>query len=151
MIEYLDEVLGMIPRYKASGVYALLVGGISLRKPVGQVNERTGDGYTYGLASLAMPLKMLKECCHANGLVFLTNECGFDTLSDSPTCCGTDGLDGFRVNKCNLSYDYEQYVTPAMRHSGSAQVFRSGCRDSRFKDMTFIDVLRQFDRGGSMD
>jgi len=149
MIEYLDEVLMMIPAYTASGVHALLVGGISLRRPVGKIDQRSGDGYTYHVESLVPSLVAIRECCHDNNLVFLNNECGLDYLSDSIICCGTEGLEGFNVNKCNLSFSYEDYVTESMKAEGSAQVFRSGCRDSRFKYRTYIDVLRQFDNQGN--
>jgi len=149
VVESLDELIGMIPAYRSSGVYALLVGGVSLRRPVGSVTERVGDSYTYPSQSLEQPLKVIRECCHANDLVFLTNECNLESLSDSITCCGTEGLEGFDVNKCNLSYEIENYVTPSMMMAGSAQVFRSGCRDSRFKYRTFIDVLRQFNSQGN--
>jgi len=149
MVEFTDELIRMIPAYKASGVYALLVGGISLRKPIMDISIRTGAGYTCPPDLLRPPLREIRDCCHSNGLVFLTNELECGDLSDSTTCCGCEGLEGFKVNQCNLSYEFEKYVTPSMSMMGSAQCFRSGTRDSRFKERTYLDVLRQFNADGN--
>jgi len=149
VVEYLDELLLMIPRYKASGVYALLVGGISLRRPSGSISYHIGDGYVQSDNAFHQSLVMIRQCCHDNDLVFLTCESNAMDLSDSLTCCGCEGLEGFKVNQCNLSYDFEKYITSSMSMTGSAQCFRSGTRDSRFKERTYLDVLRQFNADGN--
>ena len=149
VVGYLDELIAMIPAYKSSGVYAILVGGISLRRPLGNINVRTGDGYVYRGEVLHEALETIRDCCHANDLEFLTCESESADLSDSLTCCGCEGLEGFAVNKCNLSYDFENYVNDTMKLEGTGQVFRSGTRDSRFKYSSYIDVIRRFYHDGN--
>ena len=93
MIEYLDDVLKMIPRYAYSGVYGMLVSGISLKHKSGLVNLWHGDGYIYDPDVLRDSMIVIRECCHDHGVQFFTNEFHSYDLSDG-SCCGSGGLFG---------------------------------------------------------
>jgi DNA repair photolyase len=91
MIEYIDEILDMIPAYASSGVYGVLVSGMSLPSRYGLINQWHGNGYVYPSDVLRGYLIQIKECCHENGIKFLTNEYESYDLSDG-VCCGSGGL-----------------------------------------------------------
>lgn len=94
MIEYIDEILDMIPSYSCSGVHSILVSGMSLPRKYGLINEWHGNGYCYPADVLKDYLVAIKECCRFNDVGFLTNEHDFRDLSDSHYCCGQGVFNG---------------------------------------------------------
>lgn len=94
MIDYVDEILDVIPAYASSGVHSLLVSGMSLPSKYGLINEWHGNGYVYPADVLKDYLVAIRDCCHSNDVGFLTNEHDFRGMSDSHSCCGQEVFNG---------------------------------------------------------
>lgn len=123
----LDDVLEWIPRYAAAGVYGLSVDGMAWR---GQWIEAGLTEWFSGC--MVHPFEELKEhylrikaCCHEHGLRFYAADNRLRFLSDSRTCCGCDGVEGFWVNRSNVNYYPNIRFTSNMERSYTGGVFRS--------------------------
>ena len=111
------------PRLKAAGVYGICVALIEQpRKLPPHLIVKTGKYYSYHPMLRDLVYKQIREKCHKNGLVFLTND--WPILSDSLECCGTEGL-GWEPNLCTTVRHFLAPETYAERPC--QQVPGTGC------------------------
>ena len=63
---------------------------------------KIGGDFCYPLPRLRHDFEAIKAECHRYGLKFYSGENRLRAMGDSMTCCGIDGLPGFRPNEYNL-------------------------------------------------
>lgn len=127
------QIMEQIPKIADAGVYGIIFEAIKMQnKTAGMI--KNGADYIYPLEFLKKKFVELKNQCHKYGLVFLSGENRLRGMGDSLTCCGCEGLDGFRVSKYNLNYfvhnQEELEATPSMCKIGSSVCFRGIKQDS---------------------
>ena len=64
--------------------------------------KKIGGDFCYPLPRLRHDFEAIKAECHRYGLKFYSGENRLRAMGDSMTCCGIDGLPGFRPNEYNL-------------------------------------------------
>lgn len=146
------DILANIPRYAEAGAYGLIIEGYGAkRKQKGMIKQ--GNSYTFPLAQLAPMFKVIREECHKKGMRFFCGHDGLVYLGDSLTCCGTEGLDGFKPNTYNITHiAYGDNVSPtdAMQDSTTSRPFRSyrQCQEweMEIKGVSFAEMMRRFTR-----
>jgi len=124
------DVIANIKRYKDSGVHGLIVSTISLtsnpsKSPLekgGRGFVRHGDMWLYPESEMYEDYSEIRQACHENKLKFYCADGRLRYLSDSPTCCGVDKLDGFKPNTANLNHGKRVY-TEKMQEIGTGEVF----------------------------
>lgn len=128
VMELHDEIMEQIPRIAEAGVYGIVFEAIKMQKKVKGM-EKNGADFVYPIDTLRRKFQELKEACHKHGLVFLSGENRLRGMGDSLTCCGCEGLEGFKVNKYNLNYfihkPEELEYTSKMQEKGTAYCFKS--------------------------
>jgi DNA repair photolyase len=118
------QIAKFIPQYRDAGVYGIILEGMKrIKKSPGF--EKLGGEMVYPANSLRAEFSYLKELCHATKLVFLCGENRLRWMSDSPTCCGVSGMEGFRPNVANMNRLHECNYSDAMRKCGTAQCFKA--------------------------
>lgn len=101
MPEVFKDVMENIPRIAEAGAYGLVVEGMKFFKgKPGMV--RVGGDYCYPKDRLRRDFEAIRAECHRNGLKFYAGENRLRAMGDSMTCCGVDGLPGFKPNEYNL-------------------------------------------------
>lgn len=128
IMELHNEIMSQIPRIAEAGVYGIVFEAIKMQtKTAGMIKDRAD--YVYPLKILLQKFRELKEECHKHGLIFLSGENRLRGMGDSLTCCGCEGLKGFRVNKYNFNYYIhapdQLKATPAMYLKNSSHSFRA--------------------------
>lgn len=127
MPEVFDDVISNIPKFAEIGAHGITIEGMKfMRKKEGM--EKVGADYCYPIDLLKDHYSKIKNECHKHGLKFYCAENRLRAMGDDMTCCGIDGLDGFRPNTYNLSHIYNGYSptpTEAMKEVGTASCFSS--------------------------
>lgn len=157
ILEAFNSLQRSLPIYAASGVHGITIEGLKARS-VKWAKGLGGFDYT-GLSSYYSNVKcydsfeldahysLLKEYCHEVGLRFYCAENRLRYLSDSPTCCGCDGLSGFRANTANDNHRPIRY-TARMKEAGTGGVFRAAGRDPehsrRVGQMSYRDAMKEY-------
>lgn len=149
--EVFDDVISNIPKFKAAGVYGITIEGMKFaKKKSGLV--KVGADFCYPKNILQKDFNKIKREAHKNGLKFYSAENRLRTMSDDTTCCGVDGLEGFKVNEyniCNLINGKRVYPTEGMKQKDTAQCFKAldqscaGCRNLKGKSLNEI-MLRYY-------
>lgn len=161
IMELHKEIMEQIPRIAAAGVYGIVYEAVKMqKKTAGMV--KNGADYIYPMEILTRKFRELKQECHRHGLVFLSGENRLRGMGDSLTCCGCDGLPGFRVNKYNLNYYIhapdQLSSTAAMEKKDTSQCWRAlrmktetgrVLKNASFKEMMDIafrdkDIVRNY-------
>ncbi len=115
------SMIGNLKRYKDSGVHGLIVATISLtKKRQGMVKH--ADMWLYPENEMYQDYSEIRQACHDNKLKFYCADGRLRYLSDSLTCCGCEGIDGFKPNTANLNHDNREY-TDKMKETGTGEVF----------------------------
>lgn len=126
--DYHFSILNNIKRLKDVGVYGVVVEGIKMQKKLPGL-IKIGADFCYPKAYLNKKFTEIKKECHKNNLVFLCGENRLRNLGDSLTCCGTEGLSGFKHNYANLNhyvFDKENYkFSEQMKKAGTAYPFKA--------------------------
>ncbi len=122
-----DELITNLKRYADKGVYGITIEGIKLlTKASGFV--KVGSDFCYPVEDLKKDFLEIREECHKQHLRFFCAENRLRYMGDDLTCCGTEGLEGFKPNKANLNYFLykpdEFGYTKAMEKPGSGGPFR---------------------------
>ena len=84
-----------------AGAYGVIVEGMKFFKAKPGMTKIGGD-FCYPLPRLRHDFEAIKAECHRYGLKFYSGENRLRAMGDSMTCCGIDGLPGFRPNEYNL-------------------------------------------------
>lgn len=133
IMEYHKEIMEQIPRIAKAGVYGIVYEAIKMQnRTPGMI--RNGADFVYPIDVLRGKFQELKDECHKHGLVFLSGENRLRAMGDSLTCCGCEGLPGFKVNRYNLNYyiyaPEKLTATEAMNKVGTAAAFQTLKMDS---------------------
>jgi len=115
------DIIKHFRQYRDAGVYGVMVSTIALnRKRYGFVKH--GDLYIYTEDTMQKDYSEIRNACHDVGLKFFCPDGRLRYLSDSKTCCGCEGMDGFNMNKVNMNYATLAY-TEKMQQPGTGEVF----------------------------
>ncbi len=131
---YRPEVLAALPRYADAGVFGIVVEGMKWKGRRGappEVLKVAGD-WCYPADVLERDFLRLRSAAHRLGLRFYCAENRLRRLSDHRTCCGVDGLAGFRPNRANLNtlvWGRPIRYRRRMRERGTAYCFKSCAQD----------------------
>ena len=147
MHEVYKDVFNNIPMWKKIGVYGIVVEGIKLmRKRKGFVSVGADWVYPYDL--IKSDFLKLKEEAHKHGLKIYAGENRIRALGDGWTCCGTDGLEGFRSNSyniCHLINGDKVEPTEAMKKAKSAEPFTTLIQNTigsrQWRKKSFADAM----------
>lgn len=140
-------VLRNMKRFAEAGAYGVILEGMKfVKKKPGLV--KLGGDYVYPIETLEKDFEWLKQEAHKHGLVFLVGENRLRAMGDSLTCCGCDGLEGFRPNKYNLAHlmnGDKQEPTPKMKEKETGAPFRAIYQDTIYSnaslELSFEDNL----------
>lgn len=127
MTEVYEDVIESLEKYAEIGVYGITIEGMKFTRQQKGLVKLAGD-FVYPKKTLEKHFEAIREKCHELGLVFLCAENRLRTMGDSMTCCGCDGLAGFKPNTYNLEHIYNgENVKPtnAMKQAGSAACFKA--------------------------
>ena len=103
MHEVRKDVLNSLELVADAGVYGVILEGMKfIKKKPGLI--KVGGDYCYPKEVLQQDFEQIRDRAHELGLKFFAGENRLRTMGDSLTCCGCDGLEGFRVNKYNLNH-----------------------------------------------
>ena len=123
------DVIINLKRYKEAGVYGVVLEGMKYKTKRKDTVRFEGDN-VINIDILRSSLNRIKSAAHDNGLVFLSGENRLRSMGDSLTCCGCEGLDGFKVNTYNInSFNCGRKTAPteAQKEKGTAAGFIAVC------------------------
>jgi DNA repair photolyase len=149
IINFHKQILNSLNLFQKAGAYGVIVEGIKLFKKVDGFVKLGGD-YVYPLEVLKPRFIELKDVAHSLGLKFYSGENRLRYMGDSLTCCGIDGLEGFKHNNYNLNhylFDKDNYKeTDAMKIQGrGVYCFKALSQDTVstrfFKTKSFKEIM----------
>lgn len=98
-----NDVRDNIKRIADAGAHGIVFEGMKFnRKKPGTV--RCGADFVIPVQYLKADFERLRGECHKHGLAFYAGENRLRAMGDSLTCCGVDGLEGFKPNTYNLAH-----------------------------------------------
>lgn len=103
MHEVFDEVYSNLGKLADAGAYGVTIEGMKFQKKKAGLVRIGGDS-TYPYEVILSDFLKLKERAHELGLKVYAGENRIRAYGDSLTCCGVDGMEGFKVNTFNLSH-----------------------------------------------
>ena len=122
-----EDVKKNIKSFAEAGAYGIIFEGMKFsQKQPGTV--KVGGDSVIPIGFLKANFVRLREECHNHGLVFLSGENRLRSMGDSLTCCGVEGLEGFKPNVYNLSHMLNgdiQVASEKMEIAGTANAFKS--------------------------
>ena len=127
MPEVFHDVMKNIPRIAEAGAYGVIVEGMKFFKAKPGMTKIGGD-FCYPLPRLRHDFEAIKAECHRYGLKFYSGENRLRAMGDSMTCCGIDGLPGFRPNEytlCMLMNGKNPEPTEKMKEVGTGGPFKT--------------------------
>lgn len=127
MHEVLQDVLRNLPRVKAAGAHGVVVEGMKFAKAKPGL-VRVGGDCVYPIELLRADFEQIKAEAHRCGLVFYSGENRLRNMGDDMTCCGIEGLDGFKPNTYNLCMminGKNPQPTERMKQVGTADAFKT--------------------------
>lgn len=131
-IECHNEIMQNIERMASVGIYGIVAEAIKFEKKKQGLVKVAGD-FTYPLEVLEPLFKELRDKTHSCGMKFYSGENRLRSLGDSLSCCGIDGLEGFKGNTFNLNHlmngDKIQ-ATQRMKEIGTGGCFKSLYQDA---------------------
>ena len=144
------DVIAQLKDYAEMGVYGITIEGMKY-KTLQKDTEKVYGDYGFKLDILRRSFERIKNEAHRVGLVFLSGENRLRSMGDSRTCCGCEGLEGFRVNTYNLNSmncGRRPEPTSGMSESGTAFVFKALFQDSgatkAFEKACMKDVMDRY-------
>lgn len=152
MHEVFDEVFANLEKFKEAGAYGVVIEGMKFSKKVDGLVKVAGDfTYPYNLI-LSDFLKLQKEA-HRLGLRIFAGENRIRKYGDDLTCCGIEGLEGFKANVYNLNHilNGDKQVPDKnmkMLEKGTADCFRSLTQDTphaqKYKNQSFYYTMLEY-------
>jgi DNA repair photolyase len=148
MTEVFTDVMNNLPKLKEVGVYGITIEGMKfISKKQGL--EKLGGDMVYPVKTLLNHFTKIKARCQKLGLKFYCAENRLRWLGDSLTCCGCDGLEGFRPNNYNLCHFIngdKPAPTAAMQKINTAMSLRALFQNTGnmgfFKKQSFADFMK---------
>ena len=145
---YVAECLQALADFKEAGAYGVVAEGIkySSKKPH---TVQLGADFVYPMPLLKLHFERLREKAHSLGLAFYVGENRLRTLGDSLTCCGVEGVAGFKPNTFNLNHilngDSEVQPTSAMLLENTGYPFKALYQDTSngnyWSGLSFKDAM----------
>ncbi len=133
MLEALTDVIKYIPTYKEYGVHGIIFEGMKFFQKKEGLVKCAGD-FTYPYDIMKNHMEQIKAVAHNNGLKFYCGENRLREYGDSLSCCGFDGLEGFRGNTANLNhylYDKKNFkYTKNMGEKFTGETFKTSCQNT---------------------
>lgn len=103
MCEVFNEVYENLKLFKEAGVYGVIIEGIKYQKKKPGLIKVAGD-FSYPYHQIKRDFMKLRERAHELGLKIYAGENRLRIFGDSLTCCGIDGLEGFKANDYNINH-----------------------------------------------
>ena len=151
LLEVEKDVKEQIKKYADIGVYGIVFEGMKYRTKRQNTEKWYGDN-VLKKSMLKRSFEILMEECHKCGIVFLCGENRLRSMGDSLTCCGCEGLEGFKVNtfnqnsfNCGRTYT----VSDAQKKAGTASGFITMCEGMEHKyglaleKMSFAEAMNR--------
>lgn len=152
MHEVYGEVFENIKKFADAGAYGIVFEGMKFTKKKPGLIKSGGD-FCYPPELLISDFTKLRDECHKHGLKFYSGENRLRRMGDSLTCCGIDGMEGFRGNTFNLNHLLNGdavNATECMKKPGTASVFNSMYQKAgqyqRIKKMSFEEAMLSYYR-----
>lgn len=149
MLEVFDDVMKNIPRLADAGVYGVTFEGMKFYKSKPGMVKVGGD-CCYPLPLLRSHFTRLREQCHKHGMKFFSGENRLRAMGDGMTCCGIDGLEGFKGNPYNICMMLNGKApdpTEIMQQPGTADCFKSLNQTAgvgrRLKNTSFAGMMQK--------
>lgn len=150
MHEVATEVRDCLERVAESGAYGIIIEGMKHSKSAPGLVRIAGD-YAIDYETIRSDFLMLRERGHELGLRVYAGENRIRELGDSLTCCGIDGLDGFRPNTFNINHfihgDFTK-PTEGQKRTGTADCFGSLNQTTAYhymlKKNSFAQMMAKF-------
>lgn len=127
MHEVFQEVYDNLEKLADAGVYGVIIEGMKYKNKKAGLVKVAGD-FTYHYEVIKSDFLKLKARAHELGLKIYSGENRLRIFGDSLSCCGTDGLDGFKPNKFNLNHllnGDKQFPTELQKKECTGGCFRS--------------------------
>lgn len=144
-----DDMMQNIQRFAEAGAHGIIFEGMKFAKKKPGLVKCAGD-WVQKESVLRYDFERLKEQCHKYGLKFYSGENRLRGMGDSLTCCGVSDLEGFNVNKYNLSHIINgdtQTPTEAQTKIGTARCFTGSMQTTegnRFCEKNSFATLMQW-------
>lgn len=132
MHEVFMDVYKNLQSFKDAGAYGVIIEGMKFKKKKNGLVKVGGD-FVYKYEDMKIDFLEFKQKCHAIGLKIYAGENRIRSLGDSLTCCGIDGLEGFRANTFNLNHILngdKVFPSSNQKTQGTANCFRCLYQDS---------------------
>jgi len=147
--EFRKQIEAELPNMAAAGAYGVIFEAMKYKKKKRGL-VRVGGDFTYPVEYLKYDFGKLRDKCHAEGLKFYAGENRLREMGDSLTCCGIDGLEGFRPNTFNASHHLNgdfTVPTKAMKEPNAGidcfkGIHQTGEYGRRIAGYTFEEVMR---------
>lgn len=127
MHEVYSDVYDNLKKFKEAGAYGVIIEGMKFpRKKEGLI--KIGGEFVYPYELILKDFLKLRAQAHALGLKIYAGENRLRKFGDSLTCCGCDGLEGFKPNHFNLNHllnGEKVQPTDKMKEVGTACCFTS--------------------------
>ncbi len=151
MIDVFDSVMNItMPSVYEAGAYGVVVEGMKFYDGKRKGTIQNGADFVYPLNVLQPQFEAIRDRAHEIGLKFYCGENRLRWMGDSLSCCGADGLDGFKPNEYNLNHIYageNPQPTEAQKKNGSTTCFKTLCQCSWASEvldqLTFENVMRE--------
>lgn len=137
MHEVFDEVYANLDKIAKTGAYGVIIEGMKyVKKRTGLI--KVGGDYVYPYDVIKEDFLRLQQKAHKLGLKIYAGENRLRKYGDSLTCCGIDGLEGFKPNTYNLNHILKGDITEptkAMRQVGTSKCFAALDMTSRYHNV----------------
>lgn len=98
-----DDILKLAKSYKDAGVYGIAIEGLKTKSKGQGMVKHFGD-FVIPFGKIKSDFLMIKKEYNGYDMKVYGAENRLRSLGDSLTCCGVEGLAGFKVNKFNLNH-----------------------------------------------
>ena len=122
-----EQVYENIQKFAQNGAYGVIFEGMKFVKNYKGLVKVAGD-YYQPKEVLKHDFQRFKAECHKHGLRFYSGENRLRAMGDSLTCCGIDGLEGFKPNTYNLNHLINNQLgkpSIAQQRTATANCFRA--------------------------
>lgn len=126
MREVFLDVYKNLQLFKDAGAYGVIFEGMKFKSKKDGLIKIGGD-FVYQYNDIKKDFLELKQKCHSIGLKIYAGENRIRSLGDSLTCCGIDGLAGFKPNTFNLNHllnGDKVFPSSSQTKEGTAECFR---------------------------
>ena len=150
MHEVFEDVYRNLKIIKEAGAYGVIIEGMKFDKKKEGL-EKIGGDYCYPYDLILSDFMKLKNKAHELGLKIYAGENRLRRFGDSLTCCGIDGLEGFKGNHFNLNHllnGDNAKPTEKMLEKGTGRafacLFQATSKRKKFEAQSFAFNMLQY-------